>query len=109
MQGNSQDGPGDRKLNEGDRSGEDVDLVAIPRLSRAGARRHVSVHGESVERRVWGKAKPWRAHVRHGKGKGAFLRSQEQRGPGRTRNAVLRKERGRGVKCKPGVQNDHDS
>ena len=53
-----------------------------------------SVHGGSVERRVWGRAKPWRAHVRHGKGKRVLLRSQEQWGPGRTRNSGLRKQRG---------------
>lgn len=86
-----------------------MDLAASPRLSRTGAPRNVSVHGGCVEKGMWGKAKPGRAHVRHSKGKGAFLRSQEQRGPGKTGNVVLRKERGHSVKCKPGVHNNHNS
>lgn len=35
MQRNSQDGRGDRKLNKGDRSGEDVDLAVTQILMRA--------------------------------------------------------------------------
>ena len=67
---------------------------------------HASIHGGSVERRVWGKAKPWRAHVRHGKGKSP---SKEPRTERSWENQELGTEKGKrphSVKCKPGVHND---
>jgi len=70
---------------------------------------HASIHGGSVERRVWGEAKPWRAHVRHGKGKSP---SKEPRTERSWENQELGTEKGKrphSVKCKPGVHNDRTS
>lgn len=76
MQTSSQDGRGGRKLNEGDRSSEDVDLAAVQALISSGSWKEPGVR---EGRR--GKAKAGRPHMRHEKGKRDFLKSQEQRGP----------------------------
>ena len=111
MPGNSQDGPGDRKLNEGDRSGKDVNLAASPRLSRAGAPRHAGDHS----RRECGEQGVGKSQALEGPceaREGEENPSEKPRAVRSWKNQELgtqEAKRPHTVKCKPGLHNARTS